>query len=78
MSENSHIKFNPVTKEIEIEGSETFIKIYFDKLQEMISGTPEVVVKEPKAQKVSAAKKGEKKPKAITVIHHPKVGGGLR
>jgi len=57
MKENSRIRFNPVTKEIEIEGSESFVKIYFDKLQGMISGAPEETVKESKAVKVSPAKK---------------------
>lgn len=34
----SRIKFNPVTKEIEVEGSEQFVKTYFGKLQAMLSG----------------------------------------
>ena len=29
MKENSRIRFNPGTKEIEIEGSESFVKTYF-------------------------------------------------
>jgi hypothetical protein len=37
MKENSRIRFNPITKEIEVEGSELFVKSYFDKLQTMIS-----------------------------------------
>ena len=40
MKENSRIRFNPVTKEIEVEGSESFVKTYFSKLQAMISGSP--------------------------------------
>lgn len=43
MGEQSRIKFNPVTKEIEIEGSEKFIKTYFDKIQAMLSGAKETV-----------------------------------
>lgn len=35
--EKSRIKFNPVTHEIEIEGSEQFIKTYFDRIEAMIS-----------------------------------------
>ncbi len=38
MNEQSRIRFNPVTKEIEIEGTETFVKTYFEKLQAMMSG----------------------------------------
>jgi uncharacterized membrane protein len=72
MKENSRIRFNPVTKEIEIEGSESFVKAYFSKLQEMISGSPErtmtvkekpvkakaVPKKKAKVAKTSSAKKG--------------------
>jgi hypothetical protein len=47
MGEQSRIKFNPVTQEIEIEGSEQFIKTYFDKIQAMLLGTQEAVVKVP-------------------------------
>jgi hypothetical protein len=71
MKENSRIMFNPVTKEIEVEGSELFVKTYFDKLQAMISGSPKKAVavkekplkvkaapkKKAKVQKVKAAKK---------------------
>lgn len=39
MDKKSRIKFNPVTKEVEIEGSEHFIRIYFDKIQAMLEGT---------------------------------------
>ena len=41
MEKKSRIKFNPISKEIEIEGSEKFVKTYFDKLQGMISGSEE-------------------------------------
>ena len=37
MIENSRVKFNPATKEIEIEGSESFVTATFDKLQAMLS-----------------------------------------
>jgi hypothetical protein len=40
MRENSRIRFNPVTKEIEVEGSEKFVKTYFQKLQQMLSSVP--------------------------------------
>ena len=40
MAEKSRIKFNPVTKEIEIEGSESFVTVTLDKIQAMLSGAP--------------------------------------
>jgi hypothetical protein len=58
MKENSRIRFNPVTKEVEVEGSESFVKTYFDKLQAMISGSPkEAVAVKEKPIKVKAVKK---------------------
>lgn len=67
MKNNSRIRFNPGTKEIEVEGSESFVKTYFDKLQAMLGGSAEEtgkVKKAPKAIKAAPAKKAEKKPKA--------------
>jgi uncharacterized membrane protein len=40
MKENSRIRFNPVTKEIEVEGSEKFVKTYFQELQRLLSQGP--------------------------------------
>jgi hypothetical protein len=60
MKENSRIRFNPVSKEIEVEGSESFVKAYFDKLQALMSGAPEKKVsikKKPKTVKAAPAKK---------------------
>jgi NADPH-dependent glutamate synthase beta subunit-like oxidoreductase len=51
MVEKSRIKFNPVTKEIEIEGSEKFVKTYFTKIQALISGTKGTVAKAPIKEK---------------------------
>jgi hypothetical protein len=65
MKEKSRIRFNPVTKEIEIEGSEEFVKAYFNKIREMISGVPSETVEKPKAVKVRPAKKAIKEPKAV-------------
>ena len=59
MAENSRVKFNPVTKEIEIEGSESFVTATFAKLQAMLSGgtVKEVPIqKEPKAAKIRPKK----------------------
>jgi len=67
MKNNSRIRFNPVTKEIEIEGTEKFVKTYFNKLQAMIHGPAEktaAVKQESKAAKTASAKKAEKKVKA--------------
>ena len=68
MKNNSRIRFNPGTKEIEVEGSESFVKTYFGKLQAMISGAPEkrvAIKKEPKPVKAAPAKADKKKPKAV-------------
>jgi hypothetical protein len=65
MKNHSRIRFNPVTKEIEVEGTEEFVKTYFDKLQTMISEAPEekaAIKKEPKPVKAATVKVG-KKPK---------------
>jgi hypothetical protein len=56
MANNSRIRFNPVTKEIEVEGTEQFVKIYFGKLQAMISGSAEkkaVIKKAPGKKKIT-------------------------
>ena len=72
MKKNSRIRFNPVTKEIEVEGSELFVKTYFDKLQTMISGPSQKtaaieIEKGPKAVKAAPEKKAEKRPKVKKV-----------
>ena len=61
MSEQSRIRFNPMTKEIEIEGSEVFVKTYFDKLQAMMSGLTKKTMEKPKAAKRGPEKKGKMK-----------------
>ena len=65
MKKNSRIKFNPCTKEIEIEGSEKFVKAYFNKLQAMISGTPEIKTKDAKSVKAAPVQAKMKKLKAV-------------
>jgi len=57
MKEKSRIRFSPVTKEIEIEGSEKFVKAYFHKIQEMISRVPSETAQKFKAAKPLPAKK---------------------
>lgn len=66
MNEQSRIRFNPVTKEIEIEGSEAFVKTYFHKLQAMMSELAEKTAEEPKAKKARSAKKSAKVAKVET------------
>jgi hypothetical protein len=71
MKDGSRIKFNPVTKEIEIEGSEKFVKKYFDKIRKMLSEPQKALsikapVKErPIIEKV--VKKGRPSKKALKV-----------
>ena len=66
MAEQSRIKFNPTTKEIEVEGSEQFVKTYFDKLQSIISGTQESVQGAPaKPKLIKDVKEKPVKEKAI-------------
>jgi hypothetical protein len=63
MESNSRIRFNPVTKEIEVEGTEQFVKTYFGKLQTMISGAAEkkvAIKKELKTAKLRPKKKTKK------------------
>ena len=73
MKNNSRIRFNPVTKEIEVEGSELFVKTYFGKLQAMISGPSEKTVtikRQPRSVKAAPEKKAAKKP---TLVKAPRV-----
>jgi len=63
MAEKSRVKFNPGTKEIEIEGSESFVTTTLNKLQAMLSGAPAkkvAVKKEPKASKAPKRKPAKK------------------
>ena len=64
MKNNSRIRFSPVTKEIEIEGTEEFVKRYFGKIQAMLFGSVEKTVKavpEKKARKTTKKEPGEKR-----------------
>jgi len=60
MNGQSRIRFNPVSGEIEIEGSETFVKTYFRKLQTMMSEVTEKTAAGPKTKKTLLAKKSDK------------------
>lgn len=57
MKENSRIRFNPVTKEIEVEGSEKFVRTYFEKLQQLLVKGPAEKQKGQPKQKARAVKK---------------------
>jgi len=57
MAEKSRVKFNPVTKEMEIEGSEAFVKATLDKLQAMLSGS---TVKKVAVKKIRPSEKAPK------------------
>ena len=79
MKENSRVRFNPGTKEIEVEGSESFVKTYFKKLQTMVSGPAEktkaVKPKTVKAgKKAKTAKKITNIEKVTTLVKRSKVG----
>jgi hypothetical protein len=68
MKSNSRIRFNPVTKEIEVAGTEKFVKTYFGKLQAMISGPADKKVgskKELKTAKAAPVIADKKKPTAV-------------
>jgi hypothetical protein len=59
MEERSRIRFNPVTKEIELAGSEAFVKAYFQKLQKLMAQPPAEKSEKPSHKKVRPA--GRKK-----------------
>ncbi|MCE5265276.1 MAG: hypothetical protein LLG97_17315 [Deltaproteobacteria bacterium] len=61
MKENYRIRFNPTTREIEIEGSETFVKTYFDRLQAILSGSREAGAEGAKAAKTAEREAGGKR-----------------
>ena len=64
MEERSRIRFNPATREIEIEGSEEFVRIYFGKVQKLLLapvGGKEEKPKPPRARPAGKPKKMKKK-----------------
>ncbi len=66
MRKTSYLRFNPETKEIELEGSEEFIKAYFDKLQQKLPQSSGEGKKEPQAATTLPAEKAKVKAKAKT------------
>ena len=75
MQNNTRIRFNPVTKEIEVEGTEKFVKAYFKKLEGMMSGSPDKkkVIK-GKVVKKAKGKKVTNKDKVVSLIQGSKDG----
>ncbi len=64
MEERSRIRFNPATREIEIEGSEEFVRIYFGKVQKLLLahvGGKEEKPKPPRDPSGGEAEKDEEK-----------------
>ena len=57
MEERSRIRFNPETREIEVEGSEEFVRIYFGKLQKLLLASTGGKEEEPKPPRVLPAGK---------------------
>ena len=81
MKNNSRLRFNPGTKEIEVEGSEEFVKTYFSKLQALMSGASEkkvAIKKEPKPVKATPVKADKKKPKAVKAKKAAKKAPGVK
>ncbi len=58
MAEKSRIRLNPTTKEIEIEGTEKFVREYFNVIHKMMIGSAKLSKKT--AQKVAKARKPKK------------------
>jgi hypothetical protein len=65
----SRIRFNPVTREIEIEGSEQFVISSFDIILKMLAGVPAATVNEPVIRK-------PRQPKRPPKASMPKTGRG--
>jgi uncharacterized membrane protein len=73
MKETSRIRFNPGTGEVEVEGSEKFVKTYFNKLQKLLSGSSQEMATEPKARKARPAKKTKRDSSALKAVPRKKV-----
>jgi hypothetical protein len=73
MKETSRIRFNPGTGEVEVEGSERFVKTYFNKLQRLLSGSSREM-SEPKAGNVRPAKKTKRASGVLKAVARKKVG----
>ena len=76
METKSRIKFNPATREIEVEGSESFVKTYFNKIQKLLSVKEETekVAKSTRPRKAPLKKRGDIFDAVIAVIRDSKEG----
>lgn len=70
----TRIKFNPMTKEVEIEGTEKFVETYFKRIQELLSPPKEIVEKVRAAKPAHIAKKAKKAPAKHPVKKRAKRG----
>ena len=61
MAQTSRIRFNPATGEVEIEGTETFVKSYFAKIQNLLSELRNTAKEKPAARLSRAPRKAAKK-----------------
>jgi DNA invertase Pin-like site-specific DNA recombinase len=73
MKVSSRIRFNPGTGEVEVEGSEKFVKTYFNKLQKLLSGSSQEMAREPIVRKVLPAKKAKQISNARKAVPRKKV-----
>jgi len=60
MEKRSRIRFNPATREIEIEGSEEFVRIYFGKVQKLLLAPVGGKEEKPKPSRARPAGKPKK------------------
>jgi hypothetical protein len=60
MANTTRIKYNPVTGEIEIEGSEAFVKKYIKKLQEFSAGKKKDTIRSTVKKEAAKTKKSSK------------------
>jgi hypothetical protein len=68
MKKTSYLRFNPENREIELEGTEQFIKTYFDKIQQMLPQSSGKVQKEPEAPKKLPVNKAKVKTNATIEV----------
>jgi len=71
--EKSRIKFNPVTKEIEIEGNEQFVKKYFSIIQTMMTESRALKGAAPE-KAAGLQRRGSKTVKVLGLIQSTKDG----
>jgi len=66
MKNHSRIRFNPATQEIEIEGTEEFVKTHLERLRTMLAGTvgEKTAIGRGQADPSAPAAAGKKKPRA--------------